>query len=55
MIEAISQNPDIFAIVGIVIYAVENILPHTPLKSNSTIQLGVNIVKTIFGSIFRKK
>jgi len=48
MIDLITNNPNTFAIAGIVLYAVENILPFTPLKSNSTVQLVINICKTIF-------
>jgi hypothetical protein len=45
MLDLISNHPDIFAIVGVVLYAVENILPHTPLKANSTVQLAIDFVK----------
>lgn len=48
MTDLIANNPNAFAIVGIVLYAVENILPFTPLKSNSTVQLVINIFKTVF-------
>lgn len=47
MIDLIANHPNAFAIVGIVVYAAENIIAYSPLKSNSTIQLAINIFKMI--------
>lgn len=54
MIELIKSYPEAFAIASIVVYAAENIIAYSPLKSNSTIQLGFNIVKSLLKG-FKKK
>lgn len=40
---------EIAAIVGAVIVVVENVLPHLPIKANSTVQLIINVAKAILG------
>lgn len=48
MTDLIANNPNVFAIAAIVVYAVENILPYTPIKANSTVQLAIDVLKTLF-------
>lgn len=38
------------AVGAIVVAAVSEILPYTPLKANGVVQLAVQILKVIFGS-----
>jgi hypothetical protein len=40
-----SQNT--ILIIGAVVIIVENILPHLPIKANSTLQVILNIVKSL--------
>jgi hypothetical protein len=41
------NNQNWLLIAGAVIIIVENVLPHLPIKSNSTVQLILNIVKSL--------
>ncbi len=45
----IEQYPHSVAIAGAVIIIVENVLPHLPIKANSTVQVIINLAKMILG------
>lgn len=47
--ELINQYPQQIAIASAVLVIVENILPHLPIKANSTVQLIINLAKAILG------
>ena len=47
--ELVKQYPNAFAIASILLIAIENILPHLPIKANSTAQVIINIAKAILG------
>lgn len=41
------NNQNWLLIIGAVVIIVENVLPHLPIKANSTVQLVLNIVKSL--------
>lgn len=49
--ELMNQHPQVIAIASAVMIIVENVLPHLPIKANSTLQLIITMAK----AILRKK
>jgi hypothetical protein len=47
--DIVTQYPQAFAIATGAIIIVENVLPHLPIKANSTAQIVINIIKAILG------
>jgi hypothetical protein len=47
--DLITQYPNQIAIATAVLLIVENVLPHLPIKANSTVQLIINVAKAILG------
>jgi len=47
--DLVNQYPQQFAIAGAVLLIIENILPHLPIKANSTVQIIINVAKAILG------
>lgn len=47
--DLVNQYPHAIAITGAAIIIVENILPHLPIKANSTVQVIINIIKVLLG------
>ena len=44
----LQQHQNVVEIAGAIIICIEQILPHLPIKADSTVQLIINIAKTIF-------
>jgi len=47
--DLVTQYPNQIAIAGAVLLIVENVLPHLPIKANSTVQLIINVARAILG------
>ena len=47
--EIVKQYPTAFAIASILLLATEQILPHLPIKADSTAQVIINVAKAILG------
>lgn len=46
--DLLKEYPSTFAIGAAVLIILENVLPHLPVKANSTVQI-INVAKAIFG------
>ena len=49
--DLVTQHSQVVAIAAAVLVIVENILPHLPIKANSTLQIIINVAK----ALLRKK
>lgn len=47
--DLLKEYPSTFAIGAAVLIILENVLPHLPVKANSTVQIIINVAKAIFG------
>lgn len=47
--DLVKDYPTTVAIGGAVIIIIENVLPHLPIKANSTLQLIINLAKAVLG------